>query len=50
MTVQVKLYGGKARRYVAIKERAARDLGYEPTNPELVGLMMAEFDAAESIP
>jgi hypothetical protein len=41
MTVHVKLYSGKAERFEEIKTQLARELGYEPTNPEVLGVLMA---------
>lgn len=41
MTVHIKLYGSKADRFEAIKTELTEQLGYEPSNPEVVGIMMA---------
>lgn len=41
MTVHIKLYGTKAERFEEVKQRLVEELGYEPSNPEVVGLMMA---------
>lgn len=40
----VTLYGGKAERFREIKNALEEELGYEPTNPEVVGHMMGEVD------
>ena len=43
MTTHIKLYGGKAERFETIKQELAEELGYEPTNPEVVGALMAAY-------
>lgn len=45
MTVHVKLHGTKGDRFEEIKEQLTRELGYEPSNPEVVGILMAGSDA-----
>lgn len=53
MTVHIKLYGSKAERFEAIKNELSEQLGYEPSNPEVVGIMMAgisdEIDISEGL-
>jgi hypothetical protein len=44
MTVHIKLYGGKAERFETIKEELTDELGYEPTNPEVIGALMARYN------
>lgn len=44
MTVSIKLYSGKAIRFEKIKEQMTRELGYTPSNSEVVGLLMARND------
>ena len=44
MTTSIKLYGSKAERFEQIKATLTEQLGYEPSNPEVVGLLMASFD------
>lgn len=44
MTTSIKLYGSKAERFEQIKAALTEQLGYEPSNPEVVGLLMASFD------
>lgn len=44
MTVHIKLYGSKADRFESIKSELSQQLGYEPSNPEVVGIMMAGID------
>lgn len=39
----IKLYGGKGERFEEIKAQLAEELGYEPTNPEVMGILMAEY-------
>lgn len=46
MTTHIKLYGDKADRFEAIKADLTCRLGYEPTNSEVLGLLMASFDEA----
>lgn len=48
MTSHIKLYGGRGERFEEIKEALADQLGYEPTNPEVVGILMAEYPSAPS--
>lgn len=47
MTVHIKLYGSKADRFREIKEYLTEELGYEPSNPEVVGYMMGVVDAPD---
>lgn len=42
MTTHIKLYGGKQERFEEIKNQLADHFGYEPTNPEVMGILMAE--------
>lgn len=44
MTTHVKLYGEKADRFEAIKAEMSENQGYEPTNPEVVGFLMATYN------
>ncbi|WP_290812843.1 hypothetical protein [Halovivax sp.] len=44
MTTHVKLYGDKAERFEEIKAHLTEQLGYEPSNPEVIGLLMATDD------
>lgn len=41
MTVHIKLYGSKGDRFETIKDDLTEQLGYEPSNPEVVGILMA---------
>jgi len=43
MTSHIKLYGSKSDRFEQIKENLEQTLGYEPSNPEVIGLLMAEY-------
>lgn len=43
MTVHIKLYGDKGERFEEIKAEMANEWGFEPTNPEVIGVMMAEY-------
>ncbi len=44
MTSHIKLYGSKSNRFEQLKDDIAGTLGYEPSNPEIVGLLMASYD------
>ncbi|WP_187432921.1 hypothetical protein [Natronococcus pandeyae] len=44
MTSHIKLYGSKSNRFEEIKHTMEEQLGYEPSNPEVVGLMMATYE------
>jgi len=43
MTTNIKLYGSKSARFQEIKEEIAERLGYEPSNAEVMGLLMATY-------
>lgn len=43
MTSHIKLYGGKGKRFEAIKEDLTNVLGYEPSNPEVIGFLLARY-------
>lgn len=43
MPSHIKLYGSKADRFEAIKGDLTESLGYEPSNPEVVGILMSQF-------
>ena len=45
MTSHIKLYGSKSDRFEEIKRTMEEQLGYEPSNPEVVGLIMAAYEA-----
>lgn len=47
MASHIKLYSGKARRFEEIKHHLEDELGYEPTNPEVIGMLMSLYDAEE---
>ncbi len=47
MPTHIKLYGGKRERFEEIKEELRSELGYEPTNPEVIGILMARFRPEE---
>lgn len=48
MTSHIKLYGGKGERFNEIKDQLAEELGYEPSNPEVVGILMAQYPSERS--
>lgn len=43
MTTHIKLYGAKAARFEAIKADVGSRQGFEPTNPEVIGYLMAAY-------
>lgn len=43
MPTHIKLYSEKRDRFEEIKLDLAEELGYEPTNPEVVGFLMAKY-------
>lgn len=43
MTSHIKLHGGKGERFEEIKAHLSNELGYEPSNPEVVGILMAKY-------
>ena len=47
MTVHIKLHGEKADRFEEIKRTVASELGYEPSNPETLGIIMSQVDTDE---
>lgn len=49
MVSHIKLYGGKAERFEDIKAELHEELGYEPSNPEVVGFLMAKYGTKETI-
>lgn len=44
MTVHIKLYGDKGALFEAIKEDLTDEFGYVPSNPEVVGVLMAQYN------
>lgn len=46
-TENVKLYGERADQFRQKKQQLAEVLGHEPTNAQVVGLMMADFDPSD---
>lgn len=52
MPTHIKLYGSKSDRFEAIKHDITESLGYEPSNPEVVGILMSKFgtDADQAAP
>lgn len=50
MPTHIKLYGGKRERFEEIKQELRHELGYEPTNPEVIGIVMARYRAEGSKP
>lgn len=43
MPTHIKLYGTKADRFETIKADLIEELGYEPSNPEVLGILMATY-------
>lgn len=48
MTSHIKLYGSKSDRFEEIKNGMEQQLGYDPSNPEVVGLIMATYETEET--
>ena len=48
MTTHIKLTGTKADRFEEIKLKLSECMGYELTNPEVLGLLMVGLDSDES--
>lgn len=48
MTTHIKLHGTKAERFEAIKLELSERMGYELTNPEVLGLLMAGLDSNDA--
>jgi len=44
MTTHIKLHGSKAHRFEEVKLDLSGRLGYELSNPEVLGLLMATYD------
>ncbi|WP_226006483.1 hypothetical protein [Natrinema salinisoli] len=49
MTVHIKLYGEKGDRFTEIKDELTDQLGYEPSNPEVIGILMAQFNTGDGV-
>lgn len=45
MPSHIKLYGGRGERFEEIKAALTDRLGYEPTNAEVIGILMAEYSS-----
>lgn len=43
MPTHIKLYSEKRERFEEIKRDLTEQLGFEPTNPEVVGFLVAEY-------
>lgn len=43
MTSHIKLHGGKSERFKEIKQEYTDLLGYEPSNAEVMGFLMANY-------
>jgi hypothetical protein len=46
----VTLYGDKAEQFREVREELTAILGHEPTNAEVVGVLMAGWDPGEPLP
>jgi hypothetical protein len=44
MPIRIKLRGEKGERFEEIKAELTDQFGYEPSNPETVGMLMGGFD------
>ncbi|OIB57560.1 hypothetical protein [Natrialba sp. SSL1] len=49
MTTHIKLHGSKAERFEQVKAELSERMGYELSNPEVLGLLMAGLDL-ETLP
>lgn len=47
MVERIKLHGERADRFDELKRRLEEHLGYQPSNAEALGLIMAEFPDEE---
>jgi len=47
VTASVSLHGEKAERFREIKTELGEQLGYEPSNADTLGLVMAQWDDPE---
>ncbi|MDJ1433180.1 hypothetical protein [Halostagnicola sp. A-GB9-2] len=45
MTTHIKLHGTKADRFEEVKLELSNRMGYELSNPEVLGLLMAGLDS-----
>lgn len=43
MAERIKLHGERAARFRKLKQSLTKELGYEPSNAETLGLIMSEF-------
>jgi len=43
----ITAYGGKAERFREVKEFLTEQRGWEPTNSEVLGVLLSEFDETE---
>lgn len=50
MASHIKLHGGKAERFEEIKTQLQERLGYEPTNPEVIGVLMSMYGGDDRQP
>ena len=48
MTTHIKLHGSKAHRFETIKRELSDRMGYELSNPEVLGLLMAGLEPHSS--
>ncbi len=48
MTERIKLYGERADRFQEIRDHVTEELGYTPSNAELVGLLMGLYDSTDT--
>ncbi|AXR77469.1 hypothetical protein [Natrarchaeobaculum sulfurireducens] len=48
MTTHIKLHGSKARRFETIKGELSERMGYDLSNPEVLGLLMSSLESHAS--
>lgn len=46
--MHIKLRSSKGERFERIKRQLSEEMGYEPTNPEVLGIIMAHYELEES--
>lgn len=48
MPVHIKLRSSKGERFERIKRQLSEEMGYQPSNPEILGIVMAYYNFDES--
>jgi hypothetical protein len=50
MAERIKSHSERAERFRMLRDQLARDLGYDPSNAEAMGIIMSEFPESEYPP